>query len=152
MPTVPSSRKRTRVEELDRIATTTEFNTKNLLDGSVANQTKTATVSVGNGTVITGHVVKDVVAFDGQYTLSLTTDAYEIRDEKGRVIQTGTYDDTGGSTIEFAGVTLTVAGGQAGQSSTITLTAGYAAGGTVTRLSSRSGPTLIRPRILPLTI
>ena len=33
------------VEELDRIATTTEFNTKNLLDGSVANQTKTATVS-----------------------------------------------------------------------------------------------------------
>ena len=62
------------VEELDRIATTTEFNTKNLLDGSVQDKSKEAKVTaVGTGTSgITAAVNNGAtVLFDGTYTVEV---------------------------------------------------------------------------------
>ncbi|MFV2046283.1 flagellin [Metabacillus sp. YM-086] len=91
-------------EEIDRISETTEFNTKNLLDGSVAKTANSAT-SFAN-TKITGvNVINDNLKED-TYTVALAAGATEVFSEVSDTTDVSAIAITAGSTVEMGTYTL----------------------------------------------
>ncbi|MBM7557465.1 flagellin N-terminal helical domain-containing protein [Halanaerobacter jeridensis] len=96
-------------DEIERIADTTEFNTKNLLDGSQEDKSVQYTVSGAAGSYGTG---SGAVEFDGDYTVQAmdvdgdgtkTSGTVEVLNENDEVVAS----NTGGTSVTFDNVEFT---------------------------------------------
>ena len=107
--------------EIDRIADTTEFNTKKLLDGSQEDKSAWATSSDTGVAAIGGEV-----EFNGTYTVrayedaneNMVSGAVEVLNENGEVVAR----NTAGTTVTFDNITFTASA--AGTTTEIDITAG----------------------------
>ncbi|AGB42144.1 flagellin/flagellar hook associated protein [Halobacteroides halobius DSM 5150] len=112
--------------ELDRIAETTEFNTKKLLDGSQEDKSQVAKATVSGNTTVT---INSEVEFNGEYEVShvgTTTSGIVVENSFGEVVA----KDTGATSISFDGVKFDASSVNANTASTVTVTAGQKTAGT----------------------
>jgi flagellin len=118
--------------EIDRISTTTQYNTKNLLDGSmgkasvsIANVNTSAVLKEGTDVADTGSLLTDLTDSDGNSLGIAAGDTIDVSYEMNGVVTTDTYTVTSASTVaNMTGATadahLTIAATTAGA---ITVTA-----------------------------
>ncbi|GAB6100041.1 flagellin [Halanaerocella petrolearia] len=107
-------------DELDRIAETTEFNTKSLLDGNVEDRTEIRSGSGATG--VTG--MNGEVEFDATYDIEHidgNTSTIQVKNENGEVVAS----NTGGTSVKFDNVTFDTGSGAV---SGIDIGAGQASG------------------------
>ena len=90
--------------EIDRISDTTEFNTKNLLDGSVAKSANSA--SSFSNTSITGVKVTNDSLKEDTYTVAVAAGATEVFTEVSDTTDVSAIAITGGSTVNMGTYTL----------------------------------------------
>jgi flagellin len=90
--------------EIDRISDTTEFNTKNLLDGSVA-KTANSSTSFANSKITGVSVINDNLKED-TYTVSVAAGATEVFTEVSDTTDVSAIAITTGSTVEMGSYTL----------------------------------------------
>lgn len=90
--------------EIDRISDTTEFNTKKLLDGSVAKNANSA--SSFNGTKITGVTVNNDSLKEDTYKVTVAAGATEVFTEVSDTTDVSAIAITGGSTVNMGSYTL----------------------------------------------
>ena len=126
--------------EIKRIADTTEFNTKNLLDGSQQDNSTTAGIDLTNGNNASATIAGNGdVEFDGTYTVShvgTTTTGVIVKNQNDEIVA----KDTGASSVNFDGLTFSASGIGANSSGEVTINAGATAtGGTDNSLSFQIG-------------
>ncbi|RAS79924.1 flagellin [Priestia endophytica] len=100
-------------QDINRIAESTNFNGKSLLDGTLGVQTTTGTtLTAGTTPGLTSLDISGAKA-DTTYSLSYDTDKYVLADNKGNQ-QSITFDETGKGTLDFdkMGVSFTLDGTQ----------------------------------------
>ena len=125
-------------EEIDRIAETTEFNTKNLLDGSQEDKSVEMTTSAGTDAVTgtSGLTESSDVEFDGTFEIKYdsTNSSAEVLDSDGQIVA----KTSAGGSVDFNGITIDGSG--LGGDADIKLTAGASgASGTDNSLTFQIG-------------
>ena len=97
--------------ELDRIADTTEFNTKNLLDGSQADKSSSADLDTSGFTNVSA-TLNGNVAVDGKYVVNGSAGGtIEIYD--GDNTSTLLAANTSGTTVDYNGISFEISAGVA---------------------------------------
>jgi len=117
-------------EELDRIAVTTQFNGKNLLDGSMAGEANKATFQVGAN------------AGESQ-TISFDIDSAKIADLGEEVGYTEYVAEVNASTTAFSGLEVTADAGQGTAGSAISITIATSTGASVNSVAVQASTSSI---------